>query len=477
MTWYENTSTVILLINLFFAAIVLFWERRNVGMTWAWLMILLFIPVAGFVLYLFLGQKFSRRKLYRISRESQDVVRAIVEGQRQAFHHDQVQYADSSLASYKPLIYMNLMGGYALFTQDNEVEFYTKGEQKFAALFQAIEEAQHHIHVQYYIIEESAIGREFIERLRRKAAEGVIVRLLYDDIGSAGLSKQFYEPLVEAGGHVARFFPSLLPFLNIRVNYRNHRKIVVVDGTTAFMGGFNVGDEYLGSWRDTHMRLKGSSALQLQAHFFLDWNLASTPEQAIDEHPEYFPVVNSGGSVGVQIVSSGPNSDDYQIQNAFIAMVHAARTRICIQSPYFVPDDSVLRALKMAALSGVQIDFMIPARPDHRMVYWATMSYLGELLEVGAKVWLYNDGFMHAKTIVVDGKIASVGTANVDNRSYKLNFEIVGIIYDIEHAQQLEQIFDHDLVSCVPFTKEQFESRSSIVMFRESLIRLLSPIL
>jgi len=481
MFLYKNLYIIIMGLNLLLAAIVIFLERRNVGNTWAWLMVLLFLPVAGFALYLLFGQNLSKAKIYKISKQSREIVTTIVDGQRKAYLHDEIEFKDKAMMPYRDMIYMNLTSGSALFTQDNEVEIYTDGQAKFDALLQSISEAKVFIHLMYYIVRDDGIGRKLIEALTAKAKEGVQVRFLYDHIGSVHLRDSYFHPLVQAGGEVAAFFPSKIPYLNIRVNYRNHRKLAIVDGHTAYIGGFNVGDEYLGLdkrfgyWRDTHLRIIGSAVWQMQGLFFLDWNLSST--KPIPEHHRFFPIGVAHGNIGIQIVSSGPNDSNEQIKNAYIKMIHAAKESICIQTPYFIPDESVLNALRLAALSGVEVKLMIPGNPDHKMVYWASFSYLGELLSAGGRCLLYDRGFLHAKSIVVDGKIASVGTANVDIRSFKLNFEANAILYDSAAAARLQQIFEDDLQYCRELTLEQYEARSRMQRLKESFTRLLSPIL
>jgi len=481
MFLYKNLYIIIMGLNLLLAAIVIFLERRNVGNTWAWLMVLLFLPVVGFALYLLFGQNLSKVKIYKISKQTREIVTTIVDGQRKAYLHDEIEFKDKSMMPYRDMIYMNLTSGSALFTQDNEVEIYTDGHAKFDALLQSISEAKVFIHLMYYIVRDDGIGRKLIEALTAKAREGVQVRFLYDHIGSVQLRDSYFYPLTQAGGEVAAFFPSKIPYLNIRVNYRNHRKLAIVDGHTAYIGGFNVGDEYLGldkrfgHWRDTHLRIIGSAVWQMQGLFFLDWNLSST--KPIPEHHRFFPVGVAHGNIGIQIVSSGPNDSTEQIKNAYIKMIHAAKESICIQTPYFIPDESVLNALRLAALSGVEVKLMIPGNPDHKMVYWASFSYLGELLSAGGRCLLYDRGFLHAKSIVVDGKIASVGTANVDIRSFKLNFEANAILYDSAAAARLQEIFEDDLKYCRELTLEQYEARSRMQRLKESFTRLLSPIL
>jgi Phosphatidylserine/phosphatidylglycerophosphate/cardiolipin synthases and related enzymes len=277
------------------------------------------------------------------------------------------------------------------------------------------------------------------------------------------------------------FFPLPTSFNNIRVNYRNHRKIAVIDGKEAFLGGLNIGDEYLGEnkrfgyWRDTHLKIVGSAINSLQQRFLLDWRYASNEKIPFDK--KYFPLLQFQGESGIQIVSSGPDSEWEQIKNGFVKMISSAKKSIYIQTPYFIPDESILESLKIASLSGVDVRIMIPNKPDHLFVYWASLSYIGELLKSGVKSYKYDRGFVHSKTIVVDGKISSVGTANMDVRSFKLNFEVNAFIYDSNISKRLKSIFEEDMVFCTEITHELYYSRSIIIKFKESISRLLSPVL
>ncbi|SHK00910.1 cardiolipin synthase [Desulforamulus aeronauticus] len=481
----QNIYTIITILNIFLAIIVIFMERRNIAETWAWLMVLLFLPVLGFILYLIFGQNMSRRKLYKLKEEEQSIVLNILGSQWDQFSQNQYPFCDPEAAAYQDMIMMNLSSGMALYTQDNSVDVFTDGKEKFEALFKTIEEARDHIHLMYYIFIDDDIGRRLRDALISKAKEGVEIRLLYDDVGSANLSNQFFRPFNEAGGKAAAFFPSKIPYLNIRVNYRNHRKLVIIDGQIGFLGGFNISNEYLGLdqrigyWRDTHLRICGSAVLQLQAQFFLDWNLASSdPLQAA---PRYFPMEQSTeapiGQIGIQIVSSGPDNEREQIKDAYIKMIYKAKKCVWIQTPYFIPDESLLNALRLAALSGIDVRIMIPRVPDHKMVYWATYSYLGDLLPLGVRCFLYEKGFLHAKTIVVDGLATSVGTANFDIRSFKLNFETNAFLYNREIGTRMLQIYEKDIENCCELSLDEYEQRSRFQKAKESFTRLLSPIL
>ncbi|MBO7744540.1 cardiolipin synthase [Paenibacillus sp. MWE-103] len=478
----SNFVTIITVINIPLAIAVMFLERRNVGVTWAWLMVLLFLPAVGFVVYLVFGQNLSKKKLYKLNRRTRETMNALIEQQRREFRDHRIVFNDDAAERYSDLICMNLTSGFALYTQNNHVDIFTNGPDKFDALFADIERATHHIHLMYYIVHNDGLGRRLVDALTEKAKQGVKVRFLVDDIGSSLLKREFFGELVKAGGEVAYFFPSKIPYLNIRVNYRNHRKLVIIDGQIGYIGGFNVGDEYMGLnkrfgfWRDTHLRITGYAVLQMQAHYMMDWNLASHTAFSREVLGLFPPAANTG-TTGIQIVSSGPDQTLEQIKNAYIKMIHSAKQSIYMQTPYFIPDESLLNALKLAVLSGIDVRIMLPSRPDHKMVYWATFSYLGELLEEGMKCYLYEKGFLHAKALVVDGTVASVGTANVDIRSFKLNFEINAILYDTKTAMELKRIFEEDMLDCTELTYEQYQRRSRLERFRESCVRLLSPIL
>lgn len=477
----SHYTLLIYLLNLLLAIGIVFWERKHIAATWAWVMVLLFLPGVGFFLYLIFGQNMSRRKLYKIKAGTQEAIQQMIEVQRRSFLDSPTDLYDPLASSYRDMIFMNLTSSYAFYTQDNEVELYTEGNSKFAALLQDIREAKHHIHLMYYIVRDDGIGRELIQALTAKAAEGVEVRFLYDDVGCSWLPRRYFDGLLQAGGQAVAFFPSRIPYLNFRLNYRNHRKLAIIDGAIGYIGGLNVGDEYLGRskrfgfWRDTHLRVVGSAVGQMQAQFSLDWNLAST--HTLTNFKPYYPVHNQRGNVAMQIVASGPDNPLEQIRNGYLKMINTAKESICIQSPYFIPDESLLTALKMAALSGVQVTMMIPAVPDHKMVYWASFSYLSELLEVGVRCFLYEKGFLHAKMLVIDGKVGSVGTANVDIRSFRLNFEVNAFIYNIAIAEQLKAIFEQDMMDSRELTLQEHAARSLPARFKESFARLLSPIL
>lgn len=471
---------LLLIVNILFAVLLVFFERRNPSTTWAWLMILFFVPVLGFFLYLFLGQDLRKKKMFA-AKEADDRLEKMIHQQEKILSRKDIELAYPSIKNSKDLIYLHLVAHNALFTHDNTVEIFNDGSEKFDKMLEDIKKAKKFIHMEYYIIRNDWLGKQIIELLTLKAKEGVEVRLLYDGMGCIRLSDKFFQPLLEAGGKISCFFPPFLPYINVRINYRNHRKICVIDGQTAYVGGINIGKEYLGLskkmgyWRDTHLRIKGGAVDYLELRFLLDWRFSTKEPYLIKD--KYFPPKEGLGYTGIQIVSSGPDSKWSSIRNGYLKMITLAKKRIYIHTPYFIPDDSLLEALKLAALSGVDVRIIIPNKPDHMFVYWASLSYIGELLQAGVKCYTYEKGFLHSKMILVDDVISTVGTANLDIRSFKMNFEVNAFIYDRIINNQLQEQFMKDLADSKEITREIYEKRSFGIKFKESISRLLSPIL
>ncbi|MBD7910263.1 cardiolipin synthase [Clostridium cibarium] len=467
----------LLIINVAFCLSLIFIERKDPTTTWAWLLIMIILPGLGFIIYILLGQNLSREKLFKEKTfndavKRRELSKSILEdGQR---HHVASEYLD--------LIRMNYNHCGAKYTTGNSVDIYYDGEDKFRELIKDLKKAQRFIHIQYYIFRRDSIGKKIINILEQKAAQGVEVRFLVDSMGSYTLTKNLMKKLTENGGKFEIFFPGVLPHINTRINYRNHRKIVVIDGEYGYIGGFNVGKEYInedrkiGFWRDTHIRIKGEAVNELTDRFLLDWCYASG--ENIDNFENFYPEKTyNDGDIGIQVVTSGPDHEEQYIKHGYLKMINNAKKSIFLETPYFVPDEPVLEALKLSALSGVDVRIIIPANPDHIFMKWAANSYIGELLDLGVKVYEYENGFIHAKTIVVDGQVSTVGTANMDIRSFKLNFEVNAFIYDDRIARNLERQFFIDIENSKVITKENHDGRSRRTRIKESLVRLLSPIL
>lgn len=475
----------LIILNFMLAIVIVFVERRSAAVTWAWLMILTFLPVVGFILYVLFGQNLSKRKLYKIPEEHRQrgaLFLKEMNKQRLTFENPEHRFPNVYENQYRDMILLNMKHGRSYYSNHNDIQVYVDGHEKFEALLADIRGALHHIHMLYYIVRCDKLGQRLIAALTEKAKEGVEVRFLYDDIGSAGLKKRNFAAFHAAGGQTAAFFSSRIPYINFRLNYRNHRKLAMIDGKRLYIGGFNIGDEYLGLderfgyWRDTHLSISGPAILQAQAVFMMDWNLAS--KDKFYPHVDYFdPAVFEGGQEGVQIVSAGPNNEREQIKQAYIKIIHSAKKTLYLQTPYFVPDESFVNALQMSAMSGVAVSIMLPETCDSRFVGWASHSYLGDLLKVGVRCYLYTRGFLHAKTIVADGTVCSVGTSNIDIRSFKLNFEINAVVYGEKTASVLKEAFERDIQDCVELTLTGYNERSSAQKVMESIARLVSPLL
>lgn len=468
-------------INIVFGIVIVFFERRNPTSTWLWIMVLALLPGVGFLFYLFLGQDLSKKKIFKGKVEDDGCFEDMAALQKNKMAKDRFHYDDPNFTEYEDLIMMHLKSSDAFFSQDNNVEIYFNGDEKFEALLDSLNKAERYIHMQYYIFKNDHLGNKIIDTLVEKAEEGVEVRLLIDGMGGRSLRKRTKDRLINAGGKVAVFLPPFVPFLSIRINYRNHRKICVIDGKEAYLGGFNIGNEYLGlskkfgNWRDTHIRVKGSAVSSLQWRFYLDWKFASKEDIKICQ--SYLHEESASSNVGMQIVSSGPDSKWPNIKDGYMKMISNARHKIYIETPYFIPDDSILEALRIAGLSGLDVRVMLPNKPDHPFVYWASLSYIGELLEAGVKFYHYGDGFLHSKVIIVDDFISTVGTANLDIRSFQLNFEVNAFIYDDMVNLKLTEKFINDIDLCKEITLDIYNKRSNIVKIKESISRLLSPVL
>lgn len=482
MYLYTNYVSVYYVINLILAIVIIFFERKKPTSTLAWLMILYFVPVLGFFIYLIFGQNLSKRKIFHYKKIEKKFLDLILNMQLKDLEERKLRFKDSIAYDYKDMIYMHIKNSASEVTMNNSIKLYTKGEEKFTDLFQDIRKAKKHIHLEYYIVKNDELGKQLMSLLIEKAKEGVEVRFLMDAFGSRFMirSKKVKE-LKAVGGKVGVFFASKIPLINMKVNFRNHRKMVIIGGKIGYIGGFNVGNEYLGldermgNWRDNHLRIEGSAVDSLQLRFLLDWRTTNTEQVENFESSFVFQEDKDGQTV--QIVASGPDQEWEQIKYGYLKMINSAKESIYIQTPYFVPDDSMLEALKIAALSGIDVKIMIPDKPDHMFVYWATYSYLGEVINAGGKGYLYNNGFLHSKTIIVDGKIASVGSANIDVRSFKLNFEANAFVYDHDFAGELRKEFDKDLEVSLLVDEKKYESRGRIIKIKESISRLLSPIL
>lgn len=466
--------------NLLFAIVIVFFERRDPKSVWAWLLVLFFLPGIGFLFYLLLGTDMHKRKMFR-EKELEDSLHEIIRDQELSLENQSGSGED--IAGFKDLVRYNMKTADAVLLRNNDVDIFTDGNRKFEALLKDLESAERFIHLQYYIIRSDVLFDRIAEVLKRKAAEGVVVRVLFDGMGCRSVKRSYWKQLEEAGIRTAEFFPAVLGRLQLRINYRNHRKIVVIDNRVAYVGGFNIGREYIdldekfGHWRDTHLRISGVGVLGLQMRFILDWDYAAGED--LFRHADLFPEPPAGkrDHCALQIISSGPDNSLEQIRDNYIRLITKARKRICIQTPYFIPDEAVLSSLLIAVRSGIEVNLMIPCKPDHPFVYWATYSYMGQLLQAGANCYTYDNGFLHSKGIIVDGEIFCYGTANMDIRSFALNFEVNAVVYSREKAEEMERIFREDLKDCTRITRDLYAARKLKIRFKEQVCRLMSPLL
>ena len=483
-SWFSFFLLALLIFNVVLSGLVVFFERRNPASTWAWLLVLLFVPVLGFIAYMIFGRNSKREKMFREKTQyDKEVyykyllhdVHSAEQIKRQKEFIEKGELVEEEYLTDLAQLHLN-SGNWMTF--NNQVEYFNSGKEKFEALVQDIRNAKKFIHLEYYIWRGDRLGTRLVEELTKKAAEGVEVRILYDSIGNARLPRYFFDELHQAGGYTAAFLPRFV----VRLNYRNHRKLAIIDGEIGYIGGFNVGDEYLGivqrygPWRDTHLRFQGDAIDQMQMRFIKDWNFTAK-DGFIRLSDTYFPQRAQFDGVRTQIVSSGPDTQWKNIRNGYFKMINEAESHIYLTTPYFVPDDGIFEALRVAALSGLDVRILIPGNPDHFFVYWASMSYLGELLEAGVRVYQYEKGFIHAKVLTIDGVVSSVGSANMDIRSFELNFEVNAFMYDEAVTARLEQDFQNDLRSSVEITKEWYHRRRWWFKVHEAIARLISPML
>ncbi|WP_242967893.1 cardiolipin synthase [Tepidibacter mesophilus] len=473
-------------------SLVIFMENRDPSKTIAWLLIFVVFPIGGFIIYMFCGQNVRRKKIFKTQKIFSDIKVSDLFNNIKEFDNllfvekqaiiDNIIFNDSSMDNSKSIMSLLLNTGRIPFTLNNSIKILTNGNQKFDEMIKDLRKAKHHIHMEYYIIKKSDIGDKIKNILIKKANEGVKVRILYDDVGCwrFWFDRKFFSDMREHNIEIYPFLKSTIPFLNRRLNYRNHRKIVVIDGKIGYTGGINIGDEYLGKnkkfgfWRDTHMKIKGESVYMLQLTFLLDWYFA-TKNRIFDG--QYFPSISYKGDSIVQIAASGPDSDWEVIHQAYFSAISKAKKRIYIQTPYFIPDESILMALKTAALSGVDVRIVFPQIADHKIVHLASSSYFKDILRTGGKVYLYKKGFMHSKILIIDDDICSVGSANMDLRSFMINFEVNGFIYDEKVTKRLEKDFMEDIENSEEIKYEDYINRSVFQKIKESAARLFSAVL
>jgi cardiolipin synthase len=480
---YSIISIIIITINIIFIVTAVFFERKKPVHALSWVLTLSLLPVVGFILYLIFGRTFHfKKKKFIIKCDKDKQYCQELYNALDFADYDESLFKEPYNADIKQIIKLNINTSQSTFTNDNNVRIFTSAEEKYNELIQDIESAKSSIHILYFIIQNDYIGKKIINQLAKKAKEGLEVRVLFDHGSNLLTPFKAYKPIIDNGGEVLSFFSNTVGNY-LKINFRNHRKIVVIDGKLGYIGGINIGDEYLGlhektsPWRDTHLKIIGSSVHCLQLRFFENWLYASKKESQFKDADNYFPQIDpeKKGNTGIQIVSSGPDSKGEEIKRSLIKMVNSAKKSILIQTPYFVPDSSFLEALQNAAMSGVEVIIQIPALPDKAYVYKATMSFVGDVIDYGVKIYLYR-GFLHAKMVVIDDICCSIGTTNIDMRSFTLNFEINAFMYGKEISQRCINIFNNDLKLCTLLTENEYKNRGFLSKVQENIFRLFSPL-
>ena len=465
-----NLFIVLYSVTIISVILVVITDNRNPLKTLPWIIVLIFAPVIGLLFYFFFGQNLSKQRI--ISRRTRKrISMRLVESD----YPSRPEIPEK----WKPLARLLQTTIHAVPLYGSRITPYTDGKSKMQALLDEIARARHHIHLQYYILCNDRTGGQLCDLLRIKAREGIQVRILYDDVGSSSVKKSFFEGLRRDGIEVYAFLHVRFPRFTSKINYRNHRKIAVIDGRVGFIGGMNIADRYVygtdwGIWRDTHFRIEGNGVAGLQASFLSDWS--ATTKQRITG-PEYYPAAEHFTDNVLQIVPSGPfgtwrtllQGDSYAMANA--------RRRIWIQTPYYLPSDVLNSALQTAALAGIDVRLMLPARSDSRIVDLASHSYLDNMMKAGVKILFYLPGFLHSKLLIIDDDLTVIGSANMDFRSFEHNFEVNAFVYDKDFTARMAGIFENDARTAHLLTAAEWFNRPRPRRWAESLMRIFSPLL
>ena len=487
---WQILSAVLYAMNLclaVYAAWAMVMRRQDPVKTLSWVTVLILLPYIGLLLYFFFGMHYRKRKLYKVKGDAEYRYRKEISHLQREFIKMNPQVL-GELEPYKKLIFQNLRNSYTPVENNSSIEFYFTGREALDAMYAAMEKAGRHIHLQSYIFLNDKTGNRFAQLLMKKAQAGVEVRVIYDGLGSISLKKSFVEQMEAAGVEMLCFSKVSFPLPTSSLNYRNHRKILVVDGKIGFLGGVNIADRYyygneLGDWHDTHMKIDGECVVSLQTSFFLDRYFIIN--RKMRKRKKYFPQLkikarggdNSQKHIGTQTLVCGPDSNWASIMQCFFSAVTMARKHIYIVSPYFTPNESVLNAIKIAALGNVDVRIMLPEKSDTKLAHYSTMSYISELLEAGVKIYLFKKGFNHSKVVSIDGELCIVGSANMDMRSFEHNFEILSVIYDRECTQVIENQFLLDAQACTQVGRGKWAKRGKREKIAESVARLCSPLL
>ena len=467
--WYGIYVLIVLIVML-----KVLMDNRQPAKTMAWLLVLWALPLVGIVLYFFFGQNTRKERL--ISQRSLDQLtkRSMLEFVEQR----NLRLPDA----HRPLMQLFKNQSMALPFKDNLVDIYTSGYQFFPSLLQAISRARHHIHIDIYIFDNDALGRLIADTLIDKSRQGVEIRIIYDDVACWKVKNAFFERMRNAGIDIHPFMPVKFPAFTSKANYRNHRKLIIIDGREAFIGGMNFATRYAKGtgrqpWRDTMLHVTGGAVYGIQRAFLIDWYFV---DRTLLSDRLYYPPVNPAinNNCLAQVVTSGPITEWPDIMQGYVRILLEARRYVYMETPYFLPTEPVLFAMRTAALAGVDVRLMIPRHSDSHIVEWASFSYLLEIIEAGVKVYLYESGFNHSKFLVSDDSISTCGSTNIDFRSFEHNFESSIFFYDEGMALRMKKVFLNDQTQCRTFN-EVYQGYHYTFLRRlwTSLVRLLSPLL
>jgi len=455
-------------------------ENRSPLKAIPWMLVLLFVPVLGVVFYVFFGQNLRKEKIIRRKGLKNSQLLSDIAHSQSHKLADGVMDDTPFKENNTKLIQLFLNNSSSILTIGNKVDVLNNGEATFEAIINSLKNAKNFIHLQYYIFDEDEIGNRILDILKKKASEGVEVRMIVDDVGSWELKRAFFKKLQKCGIEIYSFLTVRFPSLTSKVNYRNHRKILVVDGEVGFLGGINVADRYIkgnpiyGIWRDMHIRISGDAVNALHSVFLIDWYFVSQKDIA---DPKYFPHKEPEDDKPIQIVTSGPDSDWAAIMMGYYQAISNAKKYVFITTPYFMPGESVLMALKSSALSGVDVRVLIPEKSDAYFTALCTNSYIKEMLLAGVKFYFYQPGFLHSKMMIVDDELCTIGTTNMDFRSFEQNFEVNAFIYDEEKALEVKGYFMDDLSQSRLISINEWSKRPRWQKIKESFARLFSPLL
>lgn len=454
-------------------------ENRNPVKAIAYILLLIFVPIAGLIVYYYLGRDLRKKKRFTLKgSKDEGLFLRYRESQKKEIQNMQLELRHL-VGTKQELSGMLMNTRQSILTKNNRVQLLLNGEEKFPEVLNALRAAKHHIHIEYYIFTADEIGNEVVRILLEKLKQGVEVRVVYDDLGSDRIGT-IPDVLTEHGAEVYTFAPVLLN-LYVNANYRNHRKIIVVDCKVGFVGGINLDDRYVNNgkhelfWRDTHLKLEGDAVNMLQLQFLMSFRYCS--KKSFPFAAPYFCRTEIPDLCYVDVVASGPDSEWPMSMECILMAINVAKHRIRITNPYFIPTEEILTALQLAALAGKNVELLLPGKGDSYIVQHAAYSYIKPLLEAGVKVYFYQRGFVHAKTMVVDDNLAWVGTVNLDNRSFFLNCEISAIVYDKAVAAALNKAFENDLKHAVPVQETRWNKRTVIKRFADAVCRLLAPLL